>query len=128
MIIGIGIDIIEIHRIARAIERTNGFLKRNFSQREIEYFKAKNYKTETIAGNFAAKEALSKAIGTGFRGFSLIDVEVLRDNLGKPYIELSPKIKKILENMNFKNIKIFLSISHNKENSIANVVIENRVN
>lgn len=124
MIIGIGIDIIEISRIKKAVERTSNFLERNFSNNEIEYFRSKSYKAESIAGSFAAKEALSKALGTGFRGFSLKDIEVLRDELGKPYIELSEKINKIVEEKNLKNLKIHLSISHNKENSIANVVIE----
>lgn len=124
MIVGIGIDIIEIGRIKKAIERTNKFLERNFSINELEYFKSKSYKAESIAGSFAAKEALSKALGTGFRGFSLKDIEVLRDELGRPYIELSEKINKILEEKNLKDLKIHVSISHNKENSIANVIIE----
>lgn len=124
MILGIGIDIIEISRIEKAIERTNKFLERNFSKKEIEYFKSKSYRAESIAGSFAAKEALSKALGTGFRGFSLKDVEILRDELGKPYIEFSEKLKKILEDRKIKKIKIHLSISHNRGNSIANVIIE----
>lgn len=125
MIVGIGIDIIEISRIKKAVERTERFLYRNFSEREIDYFKAKSYKAESIAGSFAAKEALSKAIGTGFRGFSLEDIEILRDELGKPYIEFSEKVSTVLNERGLKNIKIHLSISHNKENSIANVIIEN---
>lgn len=125
MIVGIGIDIIEISRIEKAVKRTDRFLYRNFSKREIDYFKAKSYKAESIAGSFAAKEALSKAIGTGFRGFSLNDIEILRDELGKPYIEFSEKVGKVLKERGLSDIKIHLSISHNKENSIANVIIEN---
>ena len=63
MIIGIGTDIIEIDRIKAAIERTPSFLNKAFTEKEIELFKAKGMSVETIAGNFAAKEALSKALG-----------------------------------------------------------------
>ena len=74
-IFGIGIDIIEINRIENVLERTPRFLERNFTEKEIDYFKQKNFKSESIAGNFASKEAISKAIGTGIRGFKLKDIE-----------------------------------------------------
>lgn len=124
MIIGTGIDIIEIARIKKAIERTNGFLERNFSEEERNFFGAKGYKVESIAGSFSAKEAFSKALGTGFRGFSLIDIEILRNNLGKPYIKYNKKVLKILEEKKYENLKVHLSISHNRENAIASVILE----
>ena len=74
-----------------------------------------------VAGNFAAKEAISKAIGTGFRGFGLKDIEVLRDELGKPVVNLSEKIYKLLDR---KDFNMHISISHNKENAIAYAVME----
>ncbi len=124
MIFGIGTDIIEIDRIQNAIDRTKGFLSRNFSEKEIIYFEEKKFKAETIAGNFSSKESVSKAIGTGFRGFSLKDVEILRDDLGKPLVVVSDKIDKILRERGIKNYKFHISISHNKGNAISYVILE----
>ena len=92
-ILGIGIDIIEIDRIEKVLKRTPRFLERNFTEKEIEYFKENNFRSESIAGNFAAKEAISKAIGTGIRGFNLKDIEVLRDHLGKPIVNKYNNLK-----------------------------------
>lgn len=120
MIIGIGTDIIEIDRIEKAINRNNGFLDKVFTAREIEMFKERNMRAEVIAGNFAAKEAVSKALGTGFRGFSLVDIEILRDQLGKPIVYLSDDMEKIIN----ANHRINVSISHNRTAAIAFVVLE----
>jgi len=121
MIIGIGTDIIEINRIEKAIIRTSSFIEKSFTSNEIKYFKLKGLKGNVIAGNFAAKEAISKALGTGFRGFGLQDIEVLRDELGKPVVNLSHKIYKLLD---IKEFNIHVSISHSKENAIAYAVME----
>ena len=121
MIIGIGTDIIEIYRIEKIIMRTSSFIEKSFTNNEIEYFKSKGLKGNVIAGNFAAKEAISKALGTGFRGFGLKDIEVLRDKLGKPVVNLSCKIYELLE---IKEFNIHVSISHSKENAIAYAVVE----
>ena len=94
-IFGIGIDIIEINRIENVLERTPRFLERNFTEKEIDYFKQKNFKSESIAGNFASKEAISKAIGTGIRGFRLKDIEILRDELGKPIVNTYNNLREI---------------------------------
>lgn len=118
MIYGIGVDIIEIGRVKNAIEKTTGFLSKVFNESEIRYSK-KRY--ESLAGNFAAKEAFAKALGTGIRGFSLKEVEVVRDELGKPSIVLHGNVKELIDN---KNIIIHLSISHNKDNAVAYVVLE----
>ena len=119
MIIGIGTDIIEIDRVEKVFKGTDKFLTRNFSKREIEYFAKKNFKVETIAGAFSAKEAVSKSLGTGFRGFALSDIEILKTELGKPFIEISEKIEKIILKKGIKNYKFHISISHSKENAIA---------
>ena len=121
MIIGIGTDIIEIDRIENAVKRTNGFINKLFTKKEIEIFESKGFKSEVIAGNFAAKEAISKAIGTGFRGFGVKDIEVLRDELGKPIVNLSNKVYTVMKR---KNINIHLSISHSRNNAIAYAVME----
>lgn len=121
MIIGIGTDIIEIERIEKVINRTSSFIEKSFTSNEIEYFKTKGLKGNVIAGNFAAKEAVSKAIGTGFRGFGLKDIEVLRDELGKPIVKLSDKVYKLVEAEQFN---IHVSISHSKGNAIAYAIME----
>ena len=84
MIIGIGIDLIEIERIKKACAK-EAFLLRSFTSAEIECIGGW---AERAAGNFAVKEAVSKAMGTGFRGMSLNEIEVLRDDLGKPFVRL----------------------------------------
>lgn len=121
MICGIGSDIIEIERIAIAIDRTKSFLLKIFTEKEIEYFVSKGMKTETIAGNFASKEAISKALGTGVRGFNLKEIEILRDELGKPIVKLS---KNIEEKFDLKGSNIYVTISHNKTSAIAFAIIE----
>ena len=118
MIYGIGTDITEVGRIAEILPKTN-FCKRFFSGKENEYFLKKNYNPQTVAGNFAAKEAFSKALGTGIRGFELKEISVLRDKLGKPYIELSGRMKEV-----FGEKRIFVSISHSEKYAVAYVVIE----
>ena len=119
-ILDIGIDIIEIDRIKNSLSKRGDFLKKLFTDKEIELFEAKGYKPETIAGNFAAKEAISKALGTGIRGFSLKDIEVLRDELGKPVAHLN----NVIENINNKKYRLNISISHNKTSAIAFAILE----
>jgi len=119
MIFGVGCDIIEIDRIANMDKR---FLEKHFTENERELFSRKKNPEESIAANFAAKEALSKAIGTGVRGFSLNEIEVLRDDLGKPYINVLGKAKEILNDLGIKNI--FVSLSHSKELAMGYVVLE----
>lgn len=80
MIIGIGVDIIEIARIKEAVELNESFIEKLFSKNEIEYLQTRNLRAEYIAGRFAAKEAVSKALGTGFRGFNMKDIEVDRNS------------------------------------------------
>lgn len=118
MISGIGTDIVEVRRIADAMENQH-FCKRFFSDRENEYFAEKKYNPETVAGNFAAKEAFSKALGTGISGFNLKDVEVLRNENGMPYIEVSAELKARLNGSG-----VLVSIAHEKEYAVAYVVIE----
>ena len=91
-IYGIGTDIIEISRIRDAINRTSSFKKKVYTEKEIEYIEKKKEPYVSYAGRFAAKEAVSKALGTGVRGFSLSDVEILNDELGKPNVVLYNEI------------------------------------
>jgi len=118
MIYGIGCDIIEIERIAKADKL---FLEKHFTTNEQKLFEKKKH-PQTIAANFATKEAFSKALGTGVRGFSLNEVEVLRDDMGKPYINLYGNAEKICKDVGVG--EIFITISHSKELAMAYVVLE----
>ncbi len=120
MIKGIGVDIIEIERVQKAVEKTPRFLIRMFTENEIAYFESKNMKIESIAGTFAAKEAIMKTLGTGLRGFKWTDLEITRDNLGKPTVTLHNGAKEIAQEQNIEQIMI--SISHCKEYAVANGV------
>ena len=121
MIVGIGNDIIEIERIEKAISK-EGFKNKIYTQRELENIQKRGNRTETYAGIFSAKEAISKAIGTGVREFSLTDLEILNDDLGKPYVVVSEKLDKILRNKK-EDYQIEISISHSKKYAIAMAII-----
>ncbi|EHK2328034.1 holo-ACP synthase [Clostridium perfringens] len=126
MIIGIGVDIIEIERVRQAIQNNKNFLSKLFTEKEIDYFISRNMNSEVIAGNFAAKEAVSKALGTGIRGFSFKDIEILRNELGKPEVILHSGAKLIGNKLigNNNSLRIHLSISHNNSSAIAYSVLE----
>ena len=121
MIIGIGNDIIEIERIEKAILK-EGFKNKVYTERELENIEKRGNRMETYAGIFSAKEAISKAIGTGVREFSLIDLEILNDDLGKPYVVVSEKLDKILKNKK-ESYQIEISISHSKKYATAMAII-----
>ena len=121
MILGVGTDIIEIDRIKNAIDNTPGFLEKVFTKREVEELSKNTLRVESVAGNFAVKEAVSKAVGTGIRGFSFRDIEVFRDNLGKPVVNVSENVRKLIK---AKDYLFNVSISHNKTMAIAFVVLE----
>ena len=123
MILGVGTDIIEIDRIKNAIDNTPGFLEKVFTKREVEELSKNTLRVESVAGNFAVKEAVSKAVGTGIRGFSFRDIEVFRDELGKPIVRVSSKIEEVIKS---KDYLFNVSISHNKTMAIAFVVLEDR--
>ena len=86
MIIGIGTDIVEIDRIEKAVHRTNRFMDKIYTEHEQEYYKINHKKIESLAGFFAAKEAVSKALGTGFRSFEVRDIEIIPNEIGKPEV------------------------------------------
>ena len=121
MIVGIGNDIIEIERIEKAISK-EGFKNKIYTQRELKNIEKRGNRTETYAGIFSAKEAISKAIGTGVREFSLTDLEILNDDLGKPYVIVSEKLDKIIKNKK-EDYQIEISISHSKKYAIAMAII-----
>ncbi len=118
MIIGIGIDIIEIDRVIAATKNKR-FLKRCFTEKEEKLCESNKL---SYASNFATKEAFVKAVGQGFGKITPNMIEVLRDEKGKPYICLHDYAKDFTESLGAKNI--FVSISHNKDSVVANVIIE----
>jgi holo-[acyl-carrier protein] synthase len=122
LILGVGVDIVEISRIKNALKKHTNFIDRLFEKTEIEYFNRNNNKPESIAGSFAAKEAVSKAFGTGFRGFDFRDICVHRTNLGKPTVILKGKAELFAKK--YGNYIIHLSISHEINNAIAFAVME----
>lgn len=122
MIAGIGIDIVEIPRIERILKDNSLFLYKIFNEEEIIYLKNRNLRYEYVAGRFAAKEAVSKALGTGFTGFSFKDIIIKNTELGKPIVELKKPAKEIAEKQG--KYKMHLSISHSRENAIAYAVWE----
>ena len=121
MIVGIGNDIIEIERIEKAISK-EGFKNKVYTQKELENIEKRGDRVETYAGIFSAKEAISKAIGTGVREFSLTDLEILNDDLGKPYVVVSERLDKIIKSKK-ENYQIEISISHSKKYATAIAVI-----
>ncbi|WP_099467995.1 holo-ACP synthase [Konateibacter massiliensis] len=118
MIIGIGTDIIEVQRIKKACEK-EAFFMRCFTERERELIGDNGVRA---AGNFAVKEAVAKVFGTGFRGFKLTDIEVLRDELGKPYVNLYGNASKLAKKQGIN--KLHISISNTKDYAIAYVIGE----
>ncbi|SHI69069.1 holo-[acyl-carrier-protein] synthase [Geosporobacter subterraneus DSM 17957] len=120
MIKGIGIDIIEVERIKSALGRNSKFLQRIFTEKEIKYFEENNFQAVSIAGNFAAKEAVVKALGTGLRGFSWNQLEIQRDSLGKPMVILYGQAKSIAEAL--KIHEILITISHSRSYAVAQAI------
>lgn len=124
MIVGMGIDIIEVPRVEAAIARFGTrFVQRVFTDAEIRYCESKQNKFERFAGRFAAKEAALKAIGTGWkRGVAWRDVEVSREPSGKPTIAFSGKAAEFAKRLGVRRAS--LSISHTAEQAIAQVILE----
>jgi holo-[acyl-carrier protein] synthase len=123
MIVGIGTDIIEVERIARLLSEKKKFKDRIFTQKEIEYCDGKINHVQNYAARFAVKEALLKAIGTGWReGVAFKEIEVVNDKKGKPELVLTGSAKRITEELGVTNIQV--SISHLKDLAIGMVLLE----
>ncbi len=120
MIYGTGCDIAEVSRIGRVFDTRERIL-RIFTEKEADMFLGH---PERIAGNFCAKEAMSKALGTGFRGFSFKDIEILRDELGRPYVT-GDSLRRVLEKVGIQErLKVHISISHEKKFAVATCILE----
>ena len=125
MIVGIGTDIIDIRRIKNTIHRYGEkFKKRCFSNNEIIRSENRFNPSNSYAKRYAAKEACSKALGTGLaKGIFWKDVEVVNDKYGKPFIKLHNNALKRINKITKKDYKIEVSLSDEKNYAIANVII-----
>ena len=126
MIYGNGIDIININRIRRVIDKYgNRFKSRCYRISEIKRSEKRLNSVESYAKRYAAKEACAKALGTGLaRGVFWKDIEVVNNQYGKPFIKLHGKAKEIFKKINTKsNTQIEVSLSDEKKYAIANVTI-----
>jgi|AVFP01.1.fsa_nt_gi holo-[acyl-carrier protein] synthase len=121
MIIGLGTDVIEISRIKAVIERHgNRFLKRVYTTAELTYCKSHKQTFACLAGRFAAKEAFAKALGTGIgKAVAWNGVAFLPDAQGKPVCHLQPTVS-----MSLAGFSVHVSISHNTEQAMATVILE----
>ena len=126
-ILGIGVDIIQNKRIKSSI-KNKLFVSRTFGNKEIYFSKKTSDKTNYFAKRFAAKEALAKSIGTGFRNnLNFKDIQILNDKIGKPYYQKSKKIDKIInKQFKVKVYDLFLSISDEKDYSIAFTILQTK--
>lgn len=114
MILGTGVDITEVNRLRKAVEKWgDSFLERIFSKEELEHAKTRGSLFQHLAGRFAAKEAIFKALGDTQLNWK--DVRILNDKDGKPYCIITKK--------SAKNVEVHLSISHVKNYAVANAVV-----
>ena len=113
-----GVDILRIDRLNQSIQNPR-FLARVYGPKERDLYRETGESLFFLAGNFCAKEAFSKALGTGVRGFSLCEVQILRDSLGAPFFALSGNAKKVADQ---RGLTFSLSISHETEYAVAFVV------
>ena len=128
MIIGVGTDIIDVKRIEAVIKKYNyKFKKRCFSPNEINRSENRANSIGSYAKRYAAKEACSKALGTGLaRGVFWKDIEIVNNKYGKPKIILHNRALKRLRTMSDRNYKIDVSLSDEKNYAIANVIISEK--
>jgi holo-[acyl-carrier protein] synthase len=123
--VGIGVDIVDNKRFKNLI-KDNKFINRIFSKKEIFDSKKTLNKINFFSKRFAAKESFAKALGTGFRNnLNFKDIEIVNDNLGKPFYLINNKIMQIIKkNKKIANFELFLSISDEKDYSIAFTIIQ----
>jgi len=126
-ILGVGVDIVDKNRIKKSL-KNKLFIKRIFTNSEILLAKNKKDKITFYANRFAAKEAFSKSIGTGFRNdLNFRDLSIKNDKLGKPLFVITNKLKEIIKKkFKISKFNFFLSISDEKKYSIAYVIFQKK--
>ena len=126
-ILGIGIDIIQNNRVEKLVKKKI-FVKRTFGKNELKFSSKTINKTNYYAKRFAAKEAFAKSLGIGFRNdLNFKDIEIINDKLGKPYYLISKKISEMIKKrFKIKRFNLFLSISDEKDYSIAFTILQTK--
>lgn len=122
MITGIGTDLIEIARIQRAIEKNPHFMERVYTANEIAYCQRKKNVWQSFAARFAAKEAVSKAFGTGIGAVGLMEIEIVNTEKGQPVVVLHGKALQLAADRNIQRVHI--SLSHSEAYAMATAVLE----
>lgn len=118
----VGIDLVEINRIEKSIKNPR-FCSRVLGKTEYSQLEMRGFPVQSIAASFSAKEAFSKALGTGLRGFSMDEVELLRSADGRPSLSLSGRA---LEIANSRNLRFSVSVTHTKLYAAAVVIGEEK--
>lgn len=127
--VGLGVDIVEIERMRKILERTPSFRERVFSEGERAYCDATSCPEAHYATRFAAKEAVLKALGTGFaQGIGVRDIEVRRTSKGRPYVVLSGRAREIAREQGVRELPISLSYTHVEAVACAMAITEDVVN
>ncbi|MGH8886106.1 MAG: holo-ACP synthase [Egibacteraceae bacterium] len=123
-VVGVGVDVVDIARLGTALERTPGLLTRLFTERERTACSSAGGRLRVpgFAARFAAKEAVAKALGTGVRGFSFLDIEVVTEESGRPTVVLHAQAAELAARLGVGCIHVSLSTS--ADLAVANVVIE----
>jgi len=122
MIVGTGVDIVEVWRIKEALEKWGDrFLKRIFSERELDYANRKKFSHESLAARFACKESVLKAFGDTRLGIQFKDIEVLNDSKGKPEVVLHGEARNFVKR--YKVNDIIVSMSHTSTYAISSVIL-----
>jgi holo-[acyl-carrier protein] synthase len=121
-IVAHGIDLVDCPRIAEMVERHGGrFINRVFTAAEQAYAKSTKNEIEKLAGRFAAKEAILKLVGTGWRGkIAWTDIEVVNNAMGQPEVTLAGEVKNIAERLGINHVSV--SITHTANFAIASAV------
>jgi holo-[acyl-carrier protein] synthase len=123
MIVGVGIDLIEVARVATSVARENGFKERIFSLAEIAYCEERKEKAQHYAARFAAKEAFLKATGKGLGlGYQLHEIEIVHEADGRPTIQLHGAMKENAQRYGWAKMQV--SLTHLKDMASAIVIIE----
>lgn len=123
MIVGTGVDIVEIERIGKALSRYGDrFIERLLTASELESWRGRGARLETLAGYWAAKEAVAKALGTGFAGFCLRDIVITHDSLGRPRATFTGGAASLVSELEIT--QMWVSISHSASYAVATAIAE----
>jgi holo-[acyl-carrier protein] synthase len=123
VIYGLGTDMLKVERMAKLVAKGRPYLATLFTEKEIAYCESKARKSEHYAARYAAKEAVLKALGTGWRdGLAFADIEILNDEMGKPEVFLHGKAKEFFDRQQI--VQASISLSHTSETAMAVVILE----